>query len=306
MISPKPLAKGDKIGIVATARRVSPENVIPAVEQFEKWGLKVVLSPHLYNQSHSYLAGTDDERIAALQQFLDDPEIRAIICARGGYGTTRIIDQIDFSSFTNNPKWIVGFSDVTAIHLRIGALGFESIHGTMPVLFSKEDSVDSVEHLRKALFGEPLELSSVHHALNRQGVARGPVLGGNLSLLNDSLGTPYEPVTQGKILIIEEVDEYLYKIDRMIVQLKRAGKLERLAGLVAGHFTDIKDTELKFGESVEEIVRHHTKEFSYPVAFGFPTGHENPNFSWIEGRESILTVSGEVSCLKHSRLPDEV
>ena len=306
MVSPKHLRRGDKIGIVATARKVTQEHIAPAVEQFKSWGLDVVLSPLLFGGTHSYLAGTDEERIAAVQQFLDDPEVSAIICARGGYGTTRIIDQVDFREFVKYPKWIVGFSDVTALHLRLSALGFESIHGTMPVLFTKEDSSSSVEHLRTALFGEPLELTTSPHSANRHGEARGRLIGGNLSLLADSLGTAHEPDTKGAILVIEEVDEYYYKIDRMIVQLKRAGKLDHLAGLVGGHFTDIKETELKFGETVEEIIRYHTKSFPYPVAFKFPTGHENPNFSWIEGREALLSVDHEQVRLMHSRLPDQI
>jgi muramoyltetrapeptide carboxypeptidase len=306
MISPKSLKAGDKVGIVATARKVTEEHVEPAVREFEKWGLQVILSPYLYRSGHSYLAGTDENRIAGVQQFLDDPEIAAIICARGGYGTTRIIDNVDFTEFKKYPKWIVGFSDVTALHLKLSSLGFESIHGTMPVLFSKEDSASSIDQLRKALFGQPVELAATASQHNRHGSATGKLIGGNLSLLVDGLGTSHEPETQGKILVLEEVDEYLYKIDRMMVQLKRAGKLRQLAGLVCGHFTDIKDTELSFGESVEEIIRFHTKEFSYPVAFDFPTGHENPNFAWIEGRDAHVTVSTDGATLKHARLSDQV
>jgi muramoyltetrapeptide carboxypeptidase len=302
MISPKPLKPGDTIGIVATARRVTEENILPAVRQITQWGLKVKLSPYLYSNSHSYLAGTDKERSAAIQQFLDDPELAAIICARGGYGTTRIIDDIDFKEFKKHPKWIVGFSDITALHLMLSSLGFESIHGTMPILFSRDDSSDSVRQLHQALFGEPLEINAPPHSNNRNGIGQGKLVGGNLSLLIDSLGTRHQPETRGGILILEEVDEYLYKIDRMMVQLKRAGILSGLAGLIGGHFTDIKDTELNFGESVEEIIRQHTKEYSYPVAFQFPTGHENPNFSWIEGREALLEVSPSGSILKHSRV----
>jgi muramoyltetrapeptide carboxypeptidase len=303
MRSPKPLQPGDTIGIVATARRVSPQNVAKAIDAFESWGLAVALSPMLFENSHSYLAGTDDQRITALQQFLDDPSIRAIICARGGYGTTRIIDDINMKAFQNDPKWIVGFSDVTALHLKIASLGIESIHGTMPILFSKEDSASSVDHLQKALFGEPLELRAPGHELNKPGVATGIAIGGNLSLIVDSLGTPYAPETQGKILILEEVDEYLYKVDRMMVQLKRAGKLQHLAGLVIGHFTNIQDSELPFGETVEEIIRFHTREFGYPLGFGFPIGHQNPNLSWIQGRMVSLQVSSSQSILKHQALP---
>jgi muramoyltetrapeptide carboxypeptidase len=196
---------------------------------------------------------------------------------------------------------VIGFSDITALHLKLSSLGVESVHGTMPILFSKTDSASSIESLRKVLFDEPHQILAPAHSLNRLGHARGPLVGGNLSLIVDSLGTAYEPEIGGKILIIEEVDEYLYKIDRMIVQLKRAGKLEGLAGLVIGHFSEIKDTELSFGETVEQIIRFHTSIFQYPVAFNFPSGHLNPNLSWVQGRQADLTVDENGSTLLHSR-----
>ena len=306
MISPPFLQRGDKVGVVATARRVTEEQMRPAISILQGWGVQVVLSPQLFQEGHSYLAGKDENRIAGLQQFLDDPNTSAIICARGGYGTTRIIDDLDFSGFKKNPKWIVGFSDVTALHLKLASLGYESIHGTMPILFSKEDSASSVDLLRQMLFGSQPGLEAPPSPENRNGKAIGKLVGGNLSLLTDSLGTPYEIETAGKILVLEEVDEYFYKIDRMIVQLKRAGKLSHLAGLVLGHFTDIKDTELSFGETVEQIIRFHTKEFAYPIGFGFPIGHENPNLPWIQGREALLDVRNSGATLQHADSPDQV
>jgi muramoyltetrapeptide carboxypeptidase len=306
MTSPEMLKKGDKIGIVATARKVTEEHVQPAVSIFEEWGLNVILSPLLYKGLHSYLAGTDEQRIASVQRFLDDPDVRAVICARGGYGTTRIIDQLDFKEFKKSPKWVVGFSDITSLHLKLASLGVESIHGTMPVLFSRHDSKESVDQLRRTLFGASPELHANSNKYNKPGKASGVAVGGNLSLLVDSLGTSYELETEGKVLIIEEVDEYLYKLDRMFVQLKRSRKLDQLAGLAIGHFTDIKDTELSFGESVEEIVRFHTKEFTYPIGFGFPTGHENPNYAWIQGRQVELRVDEIGASLMHQSLPNQV
>ncbi len=306
MISPKPLKRGDKVGIVATARKVSEDQIRPAIQILESWGLEVILSPMLFQTSHGYLAGTDEERIAAFQQFLDHPDLDAILCARGGYGTTRIIDELRFDEFSKHPKWVVGFSDVTALHLRLARMGFESIHGIMPLLFSKDGAESSVAHLHDALFGEPLQLTADANQFNHHGKATGKLIGGNLSLLVDSLGSPDQPETKGKILVVEEVDEYLYKIDRMFVQLKRAGKLDALAGLIVGHFTDAKDSDLKFGESVEEIIRTHTRIYSYPVAFGFPTGHENPNHSWIHGREAVLIVNENGSTLNHSLQSDIV
>jgi muramoyltetrapeptide carboxypeptidase len=297
MNTPPFLKPGDKVGILATARRIKPEDITRAVEIFREWGLEVELSPNLVSTEHSYLAGTDEQRATALQLFIDDPSINAVFCARGGYGTTRIIDQIDFSQYIKSPKWIIGFSDVTALHLRIFALGSKSIHGVMPVLFSKTESASSIESLRKALFGQLLEITAGENKNNKVGTAQGKLVGGNLSLLVDSLGTPDELRSEGKILVIEEVDEYLYKIDRMFVQLKRSKKLEKLAGIVVGHFSEIKDTELPFGESFEEIIRFHTREFNYPIGFNFPIGHLNPNYAWISGGDSLLEVTEKGSTL---------
>ncbi len=290
MIRPTPLKAGDRVGIVATARRIKSEDVEAAVRVLEGWGLAVTLSPHLYNSSHSYLAGTDEERISALQQFLDGPELKAIFCARGGYGTTRIIDELDFRAFVNNPKWIVGYSDITSLHLKISALGIESIHGTMPIMFGRDDVASSLHALRQLLFGEPQAPTARQSSFNKPGKGTGQLTGGNLSLLADSIGTSHELETKGKILILEEVDEFMYRIDRMVVQLKRAGKLDALAGLAVGHFSDIKDSE-SFGETVEEIIRYHTRELSYPIGFNFPIGHIHPNEAWICGRDAILDVT---------------
>lgn len=300
MTRPAPLTIGDRVGIVATARRVKADDVEAAVRVLEEWGLRVSLSPHLYNTSHSYLAGTDEDRISALQQFIDEPDIKAIFCARGGYGTTRIIDAIDFRTFMNHPKWIIGYSDITSLHLKLSTLGIESIHGTMPIMFGKDDVASSLLSLRQLLFDETHILHASHSAFNKPGKATGKLVGGNLSLLADSLGSSHELETKGKILIIEEVDEYMYRVDRMFVQLKRAGKLDSLAGLAIGHFSDIKDSE-SFGETVEEIVLYHTREFSYPVGFGFPVGHIHPNEAWICGRNASLEVTKQDAKIEMER-----
>ena len=298
MIRPSPLKSGDKIGIAATGRRIRHEDVDVAVGILEGWGLKVVLSPSLFSEDHSYLAGTDQQRHTSLQQFIDDQTIRAILCARGGYGTTRILENIRWDELLKTPKWVVGFSDITALHLKLLTLGIQSIHGTMPALFKNHDSVSSVDSLRTILFGESETLFATPSHANKKGGAKGILLGGNLSLVVDSMGTDQEIQTRGRILILEEVDEYLYKIDRMIVQLKRAGKLDGLAGLVIGHFSEIKDTELSFGETLEEIVRFHTREFNYPIGFNFPTGHVNPNLAWRSGATAVLEVTDSGSFLR--------
>lgn len=306
MQQPPFLRNGDKIAIVATGRKVKLRDVETAVKIFSSWKLNVTLAPHLFSDGHPYLAGTDEQRLTDLQNAMNDPTIRAIICARGGYGTTRILDRIDFSGFVKDPKWIAGFSDVTALHLALSRLGYESIHGTMPILFSKSDSQESIESLRKILFGEAHVLTAKADEKNKPGEGTGEVIGGNLSLIADALGTRSEPDTAGKILVIEEIDEYLYRVDRMVTQLKRASKLEKLAGLVVGHLTDMKDTELSFGESVENIIRYQTKDYSFPIAFGFPIGHENPNFAWRHGSTMRLTVSPEGSTFELVPLSNEV
>ncbi len=291
MVSPPLLQSGDKIGIVATGRRVCAQDIESACRTFVDWGLDVICAPNLHSNDHSYLAGSDEQRMSDLQELLNSSEIRAIICARGGYGTTRIVDDLDFSALITNPKWIVGFSDVTALHLRLHKLGIKSIHSTMPIFFSRSDSGPSVESLRQTLFAGINTISAEHNSSNRYGKATGPVIGGNLSLIADAIGTSDDPDTAGKILILEEVDEYSYRIDRMLMHLKRAGKLDGLAGLVIGHMTDIKEPELAFGETIENIVLNKTLQLNYPIAFNFPIGHENPNLAWVHGSLMTLDVT---------------
>ncbi len=299
MIKPPFLKHGDKVGLVAPGRKVKSNDVEASLNIFKTWGLEVVLAENLFSNDHSYLAGTDKQRLSDFQSMMDDNSIRAIICARGGYGSTRIIDQLDFTSFITKPKWIAGFSDITAFHLKLSKLGVASIHSTMPILFSKTESIDSVESLRKMLFGEPQQFLVDRHPSNRIGKASGQLIGGNLSLIIDSIGTDSEPDLSDKILVIEEIDEYLYKMDRMMVQLKRTGKMNNLSGLVVGHMTDIKDTELKFGEGVRDIILNHMSSFHFPIAFNFPIGHENPNLAWMNGAAAQLDATEDNASLTH-------
>ena len=291
MINPPLLKSGDKIGIVATGRKVSVNNVEPSRKIFASWGIEVIMSPNLHSNAHSYLAGSDLERISDFQQMIDNPDIKVIVCARGGYGTTRIIDALDFSSLYKNPKWIVGFSDVTALHLKLFKVGIKSVHGTMPLLFSNPENNSSIESLRRSLVGESEVITSNPNPLNRFGKTTAQIMGGNLSLIVDSIGTTTDPDTNGKILVLEEIDEYKYKIDRMLMHLKRSGKLDNLAGLIVGHLTDIKDPEVPFGEKIEEIVVSKTTRKNYPIAFNFPIGHENPNLAWVHGSVMTLNVT---------------
>lgn len=297
MVRPPALKKGDKVGIVATGKQISAHDIESAEQILTSWGLSVQIASHLFSDYHQYLAGTDDERSGDFQFLVDKEEIKAIICARGGYGTTRIIDRFDLSTFQENPKWIVGFSDVTSLHLKLLKTGVESIHGIMPVLFSKPEHSESLESLRKVLFGIDVPIHSKPNSFNKPGKSTGQVVGGNLSLLVDSLATSTEPDLSEKILVIEEVDEYFYKVDRMLTQLKRSGKLSKLAGLVVGHMSGLKETSPGFGEIVEEILVDKLVEYSYPVAFNFPIGHDSPNLAWRHGSTMTLEVSATESSL---------
>lgn len=291
MITPPLIKQGDKIGIVAPGRKVSTTDISHAKDVFKTWGLYLSSSTHLHSENHSYLAAQDNERLNDLQTMINDTTIKAIISARGGYGMTRLLDKLDFTALFKDPKWIIGFSDITALHLKLFKLGLKSIHATMPILFSNEESLSSVESLRKCLIGESISASALPNSYNRSGKVTAQIMGGNLSLIVDSIGTSSDPDTNGKILVIEEIDEYFYKVDRMMMQLKRSGKLDNLAGLVVGHMTDIKDLKLPFGETIEEIIINKVQHLKYPVAFNFPIGHENPNIAWIHGSVMTLNVN---------------
>ena len=297
-MKPPFLNAGDRVEIVAPGARLQSSELEVALKTIGAWQLEVSLGQNVLNATHSYLSGTDQQRLSDIQRALNDPEIKAIFCARGGYGTTRILDSIDFTEFKKKPKWIVGFSDITALHLALEHIGFESIHGIMPLLFGRPDTETSIESLRKVLFGEEVALQSKGNQLSKPGVSEGRVIGGNLSLVVDSLGTRYELNTEGKILLLEEVEEYRYKVDRMLIQLKRAGKFDSLSGLIVGYMTDIRETGVPFGEELEEIVLDKVAEFDFPVAFGFPIGHDNPNIAWRHGALMELGVKPPSATLR--------
>lgn len=293
MITPPLLRRGDKVAIVAPAGKVRKEVLDVAVRKLERWDLKVVVGENVMSKSHSYLAGSDEERLDDLQEALDSRRIKAIFCARGGYGTTRILNRIDFTKFRKHPKWIVGFSDITALHLRLSGMGYESIHASMPSQFSEAVAQPSLESLHQMLFKGPAAIITRPYKGNYEGKATGEVIGGNLSIIMDSMGTPIEPETKKKILVIEEIEEFKYKLDRMLTQLKRTGKLDKLAGLVIGYMTNIKDSNTPFGEAVNDIIRRQVEEFEYPVAYNFPIGHEHPNIAFRHGSRMTLTVTAE-------------
>ncbi|MEO0556253.1 MAG: LD-carboxypeptidase [Bacteroidota bacterium] len=289
MILPPPLQPGDAVGMVAPSRLIKPDQVEQALATFNLWGLEVRQGSSLFG-THGYFAGTDENRLNDLQNFINDPEIRCIFCARGGYGVTRILDQLNLKPLLETPKWIVGFSDITALHLALGNLEISSIHGLMPVQFGYFGAESSIESLRKLLFDRVGEVIAPYHSMNRLGKVNAPVVGGNLSLIVDSIGTKNEIQTRGKILFLEEIDEYLYKIDRMLIQLKRAGKLDLLAGLMIGDFTQTKDTQIPFGQNLEQIILAKVSQYDYPLAFSFPVGHEIPNHSILMMKEITLQV----------------
>jgi len=281
MLFPNTLKQGSKIAIIAPAGRLADGALKEAEQALTSWGLEVISGRHVYDQN-SYFAGLDNDRLSDLQWALDDLEIDAILFARGGYGTTRILDDIDFSKLKNHPKWLIGFSDITALHLKLQTLGIASIHGPMGTSFGIKDGFNSIEALKKILINGNLDLISALPS-SRAGVVEAEVTGGNLALIVDSLGTSSEIDTNNKILFLEEVGEKTYRIDRMFRQLLRAGKLNNLAGLVVGHFSLIDDGDTPFGQSWKEVIEEVTKPFAYPVAFGFNIGHEPENRPIIVG-----------------------
>jgi len=289
MIRPHRLNKGDKIDIVAPAGNLVEGTLETGINIIESWGLNVELGEHLTKGSN-YFSGTDVERLHDLQKALDDSDIKAIFCARGGYGTTRIIDSINWEGFRKYPKWIIGFSDITALHFQLHQLGYQSVHAIMPTGFAKADPL-SVESLRKLLFLDHPTYNFEGNPNNRPGQANGVIIGGNLSLINDSIGTASDIDFTNKILFIEELDEYLYKIDRMLVQLKRAGKLAKLKGLIIGNMTGMKDTTVPFGANIHTLIFDHVKEYNYPIAFNIPIGHEPLNMAIPHGSVCKLNVS---------------
>jgi len=288
-IAPPFLKKGDQIAITCPAKKL-PKPMDDAVALLESWGLKVILGETL-NASYHQFAGDDDLRARDLQRFIDDDSIKAIIAARGGYGTIRMIDKVDFSHFEKNPKWLVGFSDITVLHAHIYKNhNTQTIHGQMPVAVP-DASKYSLETLRKALFGETFGYQFDSHQLNGDGMGTGTLVGGNLSLLVAVLGSVSDYEYDGKILFIEDVGEYLYSVDRMVRTLDRAGKLKNLAGLLVGGFTELKDNDIPFGQSVPEIVMEVVKNYNYPVCFDFPAGHIPDNQSLILGKTLTLSVN---------------
>jgi muramoyltetrapeptide carboxypeptidase len=290
---PPYLKPGDTIGLVAPAGFMPIEKMETCIETLQDWGYNVSFGKTAYSQSQNYFSGTDEERLADLQQMLDDKTIKAILCARGGYGLSRIVDQLSFKKFKKRPKWIIGFSDVTVLHSHIFSnYKIAGLHAPMAAAFNNDGSVQpSVQSLKKALEGLPVEYELQGHDYNQEGKVKAQLVGGNLCLLAHLVGTSSDINTKSKILFLEDVGEYLYNIDRLFLQLKRSGKFEKLAGLIIGGFTDSKDTERPFGLSAYEIIYEQVKEYKFPICFNFPVSHGAENYALKIGVKHTLEVS---------------
>ncbi|WP_316797104.1 LD-carboxypeptidase [Pedobacter agri] len=285
---PPYLKKGDKIAIVCPAKKL-PEPIDHAIGILESWGMEVIIGESVY-ASHHQFAGTDKLRTHDIQRFLDDSSIKAIICGRGGYGTIRIIDEIDFTEFEQNPKWFIGFSDVTILlsHI-IAQTRTQCMHAQMPYTF-EESTPEALSSLKKTLFGDKPNYQYSSEFTNQSGLAKGILIGGNLTLIAMVQGSVSEMDFDHKILFLEDIGEQEYSIDRMLRMLKRAGKLKNLNGLIIGAFNEIKEEKISFGQTAEQVIWDIVKEYDYPVCFNFPTGHIDNNLSMVLGAEVELTI----------------
>lgn len=303
---PPYLKKGDIIGITSPAGYISENDVQPCVLQLQEWGFTVKTGDTIGAKDYTF-GGTDELRAKDFQKMLDDAEIKAIMCARGGYGTVRIIDKLSFKKFTQHPKWIIGFSDATIFHSHLNKnFGIASLHSKMCNSFpadrnnSEPVQVESIDSIRKCLSGEKLHYSVASNVNNRLSSGEGILIGGNLSILENLAGTPSDIDTEGKILFIEEVDEYLYSIDRMLWNLKRTAKFQKLKGLIVGGFNRIKpdDPGEEFGKTIYEMIMEKISAFDYPVCFDFPVGHQKYNLALKCGVRHALTVTADKVLLK--------
>ena len=303
LIKPEYLKKGDTVAIVAPSGVLKNYNgyILKAKELLKSWELEVIIGENVFNDN-GHFAGTDNQRSADFQLALDDKAIKAIWCARGGYGAMRVIDNLNFEKYKENPKWIIGYSDITAIHNDLHNNKSESIHGIMCKSLEKIEvgNNESISLLKKTLFGEKLSYTIEGNNYNIEGNSNGQLIGGNLTLLHCLLGSESSIDTDGKILFIEDLGEYLYHIDRMLISLKRAGYFDNCRGLIVGDFTDMRKNTTPFGRNLKELILDIVKEYDFPVSFGFPAGHGEKNYPMILGREINLEVSKQQSTINFS------
>lgn len=300
MIIPKTLKKGDKVSIISTARKITIQELIPSIKILQSWGLEVVFGENLFKENNQF-SGTKKQRVEDLQNAINDNSISAILCARGGYGTVQIIDDINFSNLKKNPKWIIGYSDVTVLHSHLHNFGIATLHASMPIDFVK-NTEESLNSLKNILFKGKNTIEYNSQKINNIGNVNSEIVGGNLSILYSLIGSDSDINTNGKILFIEDLDEYLYHIDRMMINLKRNGKFENLAALIVGGMSNMNDNEISFGKSVIEIISECVAEYNYPVCFNFPVGHLDDNRTIILGQQSELIISEKTISLKQSEL----
>ena len=298
--TPTYLQKNDQVALLAPAGFLEDEKPVIIAEQLlSSWGLIAKRGQFVLKQD-GYFAGTDEQRLEDFQKALDNPKIKAIWMLRGGYGTMRILSKLSFEKFKQNPKWIVGFSDITAVHNLVHNLGFKSMHALMPVQLSKgaKDSEIAIDSLHKALFGEIIEYIIPVSECNQMGKASGVLVGGNLTMLQSLLGSPDQIKTKGKIVFIEEVSEYMYRIDRLLQSLQSAGFFKDIKGLIVGDFTDIKENGVAYNKTYQELIIEVVKDFSIPVLFNFPAGHISDNRALIFGSNLEMNVGEFVSSIR--------
>jgi len=288
---PPYLKKGDTVGILATARKVELESLQPAIDLLESWGLKVVIGKTV-GKEENQLAGADWQRATDFQEMMDNPAIKAIWTAKGGYGTVRIVDRLDFTKFKQNPKWLIGFSDVTVLHSHINNMNIATLHAIACVSV-KNATADAKESLRKALFGEKLTYTIPSHEFNKYAKVSGELVGGNLSVLYSIMGSESEADYKGKIIFIEDLDEYLYHIDRMMMNLKRNDYFKDVKGIIIGGMTKMRDNDIPWGHTALEIIQDITKEYKIPICFNFPAGHITDNRALPFGKIVTMEVTAE-------------
>jgi muramoyltetrapeptide carboxypeptidase len=292
---PPYLKNGDTIGIVCPAGFMAAERIVPCVNVLKSWGFRIKIGKTVGGVSSNYFSGTDTERLEDLQEMLDDESVHAILFGRGGYGLSRIIDHISFKRFRKSPKWILGYSDISLLHAHIYSnYEIATAHAPMAGAFQNTGPDDPYVHsIRDLLTGEKMSYSCDPHSFNRKGEAEGILMGGNLTILAHAIGGASDFKTKGLILFIEDIGEYLYNVDRMLYQLKRAGKFQKPAALIIGSFTDLKDTERPFGKDAYELIRDILDEYAFPVCYGFPVGHLKENVALKCGSECRLKISRE-------------
>ncbi len=291
IIIPPYLKKGNTVSITCPAGYMAAEKAQTCISTLQSWGFDVMVGKTLGSKSKNYFSGSDEIRKNEMQAMLDDENIHAILCGRGGYGVTRIIDELDFTKFKKKPKWIIGFSDITILHAHLYTkVKVASLHAPMAAAFNEGENI-YIQAWHKALIGKKAKFSCAAHSFNKCGTASAEIIGGNLSLLVHLIGTTSDMNTKNKILFIEDIGEHIYNVDRMLYQLKRSGKLDNLAGLIVGGFTDMQDTERPFGKKVYKLIKEITGPYNYPVCFGFPVSHQTENYALKVGLPYILKIS---------------